>query len=123
MAFVSVTRLKLRSWRYLPPFLRHSTASIYQAKAARGNLQVTTQRHGRDFWRLTVWEDEAVMMDFMRSAAHRDAMPKISELSESASTVYWQQESTKLPNWNEAEHILWEKGRHTTFDGQTPISQ
>lgn len=106
MTFVSVTRLKLRSWHYLAPFLQHSNASIDQAKAAKGNLQVTTQRHGRDFWTLTVWEDEAAMKAYMQSGAHQEAMPTISKLSESASTVHWQQESTNLPNWNEAELIL-----------------
>lgn len=106
MTFVSVTRLKLRSWHYLAPFLQRSNASIHQAKAAKGNLQVTTQRHGRDFYTITVWEDEAAMKAYMQSGAHQEAMPTISKLSESASTVHWQQESTNLPNWNEAELIL-----------------
>ena len=35
---ISVTRLRLCSWRYLPSFLRHTAASLGQAAVAFGLL-------------------------------------------------------------------------------------
>ena len=41
MPFVSITRLRLRSWKYLPGFLsQHSWRAALQARRAEGNLAI-----------------------------------------------------------------------------------
>lgn len=62
MALISVTRLRLRSVRYLPPFAWHALASTRQIRRAPGFLggQVVGER-GWGFWTITAWADEAAM--------------------------------------------------------------
>lgn len=111
MAFVSVTRLRLRSPLYLLRFLKHAIPSSQQAIAAPGNLKTLTRRQRFAFWTLTVWEDEAAMRNYMRSGAHREAMPKLAEWCDEASTVHWHQDSVEPPDWQEATQRMLAEGR------------
>ncbi|MBF2026322.1 MAG: DUF3291 domain-containing protein [Oscillatoriales cyanobacterium C42_A2020_001] len=112
MAFVSVTRLRLRSWLYLPLFLRHAIPSSQQSMAAPGNLKTfTRQQRFSVFWTLTVWQDETSMRNYMRSGAHREAMPKLAEWCDEASTVHWHQEGIEPPSWEEATRRMLAEGR------------
>ncbi len=112
MAFVSVTRLRLRSPLYLLLFLRHAIPSSQQSIAAPGNLKTLTwQQRFLVFWTLTVWEDEASMRNYMRSGAHRQAMPKLAEWCDEASTVHWHQEDVEPPSWDEAIRRMLAEGR------------
>jgi heme-degrading monooxygenase HmoA len=80
MPFVSITRLRLRSWRFVPGFLWHALLSGRQARSAPGNLAALTLRDANlTFWTCTVWQDEAAMRAFMTSGAHRDAMSRLPE--------------------------------------------
>lgn len=114
MAFISVTRLRLRSIFYLPAFFWHAIPSMSQAKRATGNLQTITRQQGATvFWTLTVWEDEASMRAYMTSGAHRQAMPKIAQWCDAASVVHWQQDSPTLPTWETAVQRMQQSGRLT----------
>jgi hypothetical protein len=44
MPFVSITRLRVRRWRYLPQFLIQSIRAARQAKRAPGNIAVSILR-------------------------------------------------------------------------------
>jgi len=69
MPFVSITRLRVRRWRYVPQFLIQSIRAARQAKRAAGNLAVSVLRDAdRTFWTRTVWRDEAAMRSFMHQA-------------------------------------------------------
>jgi hypothetical protein len=121
MAFVSVTRLRLRSPFYLPMFLTHAIPSLKQAKQAAGNLKTTTRQQGiRVFWTLTVWQDEASMRAYMTSGAHRQAMPKLAQWCDEAAVAHWQQESEDLPSWQVAEQYLQQSGRLTKLPHPSP---
>src|SRR5215475_11905556 len=68
MPSVSITRLRVRKWRYLPLFVVWAARSVRQAKRAPGNLGVGLLRYRRNaFWTKTVWEDDAAMRAFMLS--------------------------------------------------------
>jgi heme-degrading monooxygenase HmoA len=72
MPFVSITRLRVRRWRYQPQFLIQSIRAARQAKRATGNLAVSVLRDAdRAFWTRTVWRDEVAMRSFMLSGVHR----------------------------------------------------
>jgi heme-degrading monooxygenase HmoA len=72
MPFVSITRLRVRSYRYLPGFLIQSFRAARQARRAAGSLAVSVLRDAdRAFWTRTAWRDEAATRAFMRSGVHR----------------------------------------------------
>jgi Domain of unknown function (DUF3291) len=121
MAFISVTRLRIRSWRYLPPFFWHTLMSFIQAKRAPGVFRATTKRAPDGaFWTLTAWESEASMRAYRNSGAHRGAMPKLLEWCDEASVGHWEQASDELPDWREARRRLLELGRISKVKHPSP---
>ncbi len=69
MAFVSITRLRVRSWRYLPMFAIYALKSAREAARADGNLTTRLLRDRRNtFWTGTVWTSDAAMKRFMLQA-------------------------------------------------------
>src|SRR5215475_6867668 len=112
MAFVSVTRLRVRSWRVLPMFLIGSLCSAQQAKSADGNLAVAVLRQPKStYWTQTVWASEAAMKAFMLAGAHRRAMRKLLEWCDEAALVHWTQDSAVPPGWPEAREKMQAIGR------------
>jgi hypothetical protein len=112
MPLVSITRLRLRSWRYFPGQLWYALLSSRQAKASPGNLAVKVLREANNtFWTCTVWTDEAAMRAFMMSGAHRQAMPRLVEWCDEASVAHYQQETAEPPTWPEAHRRMQTEGR------------
>ncbi|HKV41560.1 MAG TPA: DUF3291 domain-containing protein [Blastocatellia bacterium] len=112
MPFVSVTRLRLRSRRYLPPFLWHSTKSARQAEHAAGFLDGKLLFEAKNtFWTVTLWEDEAAMRAYRNAASHRAVMPKLIEWCDEASVTHWSQETKAVPDWQEAHRWIAANGR------------
>jgi len=112
MPFVSATRLRLRSARYLIPFLFYTVLASRQARRSRGNLGSKLLRDtNRTFWTLTAWQDEDSMRSFMLAGSHRRAMPKLLDWCDEASVTHWKQETSELPGWDQAHRKLVEQGR------------
>src|ERR1700758_382328 len=111
MPFVSITRLRVRSWRYLPVFLIQSVRAARQAKFATGSLAVSVLRDGGAFWTRTVWDEEAAMRSFMRSGAHRRVMPRLAKWCNEAALTHWVQEPVEPQSWQEAHRRLQQEGR------------
>jgi len=96
MPFVSITRLRVRSWRYVPGFLVQSIRSALQAKRALGSLSVSVLRDAdRAFWTRTVWRDEAAMRAFMQSGVHRQVMARLPDWCDEAALVHWVQDAAE----------------------------
>src|SRR5260370_42371180 len=103
MALVSITRLRLRSWRFLPMFAWYVLRSARQAARAEGNLAAKLLRERRNtFWTSTIWTGEAAMKRFMTSSAHGKAMRRLAEWCDEAAGVHSTQESPETPSWPEA---------------------
>ena|SRR5579863_1318882 len=114
MAFVSITRLRVRAWKYLPAFLIQALRSARQAKRADGCLSVSLLRDaGRAFWTRTVWTDEAAMRSFMASGVHAQGMPRLLEWCDEASVAHWHQPSSEPPSWQQAHQRMLERGRRS----------
>ena len=114
MPLVSITRLRVRSWRYLPGFLLQSVRASRQAKVAPGNLSVSLLRDADfAFWTRTVWTDEAAMRSFMVSGAHRSVMPRLLEWCDEASVVHWVQDAHEPPSWPESHRRMQQEGRRS----------
>jgi hypothetical protein len=114
MPFVSITRLQVRSWRYLPGFLIQSFRAARQAKRAAGSLGVSVLRDAdRAFWTRTMWRDEAAMRSFMRSGVHRRIMARLAEWCDEAALAHWVQDANEPPSWPEAYRRLQQEGRRS----------
>ena len=112
MPVISVTRLRVRSWRFLPAFLFASLRISRQARRAEGNLAVKLLRDRRNaYWTCTSWESEAAMKEFMLTPPHGPAMRKLLEWCDEAALVHWTEESEELPSWTEAHRRMLRWGR------------
>jgi len=124
MAIVSITRLRVRSWQYLVPFLFYALRSALQAKYSQGNVATSLLRDSDStFWTRTVWTTESAMKDFMLAGAHRQAMRKLLEWCDEASLVHWEQQDEREPNWSEAHQKLQEQGRRSKVNHPSPAHE
>jgi len=114
MPFVSITRLRVRSWRSLPSFFIQTFRLARQAKVAPGNLAVSILRDAHlAFWTRTVWSEEAAMRSFMLSGAHRGVMPRLLEWCDEAAVAHWTQDAREPPSWPESHRRLEQQGRRS----------
>jgi hypothetical protein len=112
MPFISVTRLRIRSFLYLPQFIWHTQKSARQAGRSHGFLGGRVLREVRNtFWTITAWESNAAMDAYRTQGAHRDVMPRLLDWCDEASVAHWMQETRELPSWQEAYKRLIENGR------------
>ena len=112
MAFISVTRLRVRSIFYLPEFIWYALKSGRQAERAEGFLGGRVMRDkGNAFWTVTAWSDEAAMRAYRGSGAHMKAMPKLLDWCDEAALAHWEQEGAELPIWSEAHRRIVSEGR------------
>jgi hypothetical protein len=112
MWFVSITRLRIRSVRFLPLFFLYTFRSLQQVKKAHGFLggELLPDRN-RTFWTMTTWESQDSMRRFMTEGSHRAAMPHLLNWCDEASVVHWEQPEDVLPKWDEADRRMRESGR------------
>jgi hypothetical protein len=112
MAVLAVTRLSVRSLRFLPGFIWYAVRSERQARNAGGCVATDVRRDKRlVFWTRTAWRDEAAMRAYMTSGAHKKAMPKLQYWCNEASLVHWSDTVGQLPDWNLAQERLRRDGR------------
>jgi Domain of unknown function (DUF3291) len=117
MPLISITRLRVRSLRYLPAFLFGSLRSAREAKNASGNLAVSVLSDSHfAFWTRTLWTDERSMRAFMFAPAHRAVMPKLLQWCDEAAVTHWLQETSEPPSWPEVHRRLQQEGRTSKVD-------
>lgn len=121
MAFVSITRLRLRLPELVEPFFADAMAADEQARAAAGNLGVEVLAEPGDvFWTKSIWTDRAAMRGFMTSGAHATTMPRLRGWCDEAHVANWEQDSQELPTWSEAHRRLLSEGRRSAVEHPTP---
>ena len=121
MPFVSVTRLRLRSIRFLPLFVPHAFRTLRQAKVAPGfHGGSLLQDRSWTFWTLTLWDAQASMRAYMTGGDHRAAMPRLAGWCDEASVVHWEQGTDGLPSWAEAERRMRAEGRPSKIRHPSP---
>jgi len=112
MPVVSVTRLRVRAWRFMPAFIFSALRIGKQAAQAEGCLAAKVFRdRRRAFWTCTCWESDAAMKAFMVAGPHGAAMRKLLEWCDEASVAHWTQEDCELPSWSEAHRRILRHGR------------
>ena len=112
MTFVSLTRLRLRSVRFLPMFAIHAVRSTRQVKKAPGFLRggLLPDRDWT-FWTMTAWDERESMRRYMTTGSHKKSMPHLMQWCDEASVAHWEQEGTTLPSWEEADRRMRASGR------------
>ncbi len=124
MPLVAVTRLRLRSVRFLLPFFWYTRRAFRQATRAPGSLGAKLRKaEGLAFWTLTAWQDEAAMSAYRITPPHRQAMPGLLEWCDEASVAHWNQSSAELPDWKTAERRMAESGRLSKVNHPSPDQQ
>jgi heme-degrading monooxygenase HmoA len=121
MAFVSVTRLRIRSLRFMPHFGLLLISTRRQVRVApgfkRGSLLADRQLV---FWTLTVWESAQAMRDYMLGGSHRAAMPHLVEWCDEASVAHWDTDGDDVPAWPDADRRMRETGRASKVRHPSP---
>jgi heme-degrading monooxygenase HmoA len=112
MTFVSLTRLRIRSIRFLPLFAVYAVRSRMQVQKSTGfKADALLADRGFTFWTLTAWDSQEDMRAFMTSGAHKSAMPYLMRWCDEASVAHWTQPDPTLPTWAEADRRMRETGR------------
>ena len=112
MPVISVTRLRLRSVRFIPWFWLHTFLSLRQARRAPGLLRgMLLVDRNRAYWTMSCWSDEAAMRAYVASGQHRKAMALLPAWCDEGSSVHWTQADGTLPSWSEAATRMRAQGR------------
>lgn len=90
----------------------HARRSLSQVRRTDGYLSGALRYdRGLAYWTLTVWRDERALLAYVTSGAHRNAMPKLLDWGDEASTARWEQEDTWLPEWPMAVERMRRNGK------------
>src|ERR1051326_6093853 len=95
MPVISITRLPIRRWGFLPQFFLGALRATRQARAAEGNLHVALLNDShRTFWTATSWTSDAALKAFMLGQPHGPIMRKL---------LNWCNEAALVPRKKERE--------------------
>jgi quinol monooxygenase YgiN len=121
MAFVSITRLRIRSQEYVDLFTVAIPGVYAQAAEAPGNLAMDLLADANDtFWTKSVWIDRGAMRAYMTSGEHGDVMPQLRDWCDEAHVTHWEQEGDELPTWDEAYRRIVTEGRTSAVAHPSP---
>jgi hypothetical protein len=119
--FISVTRLRLRSLRFLPHFAILTFRARRQAQAAKGFGGGSLLADRRlTFWTITGWASAEDMRTYMMAGDHRAAMPKLVDWCDEACVVHWLQPEEQLPSWTTAYERMRREGRASKVRHPSP---
>ena len=121
MAFIGVTRLRVRSVRFLPAFAMHFLRTRSQVRQAPGfrTGSVLPDRCWT-FWTMTAWDSQEHMRRYVATVPHRTTMPYLRDWCDEASVVHWEQPEDALPSWLEAHKRMHENGRASGVRNPSP---
>ncbi len=119
--FVSLTRLRIRSLRFMPLFGIHTLRSISQVKRAPGfRIGALLPDRSLTFWTLTGWDSQEAMRSYMTTGSHKQAMSHLMHWCDEASVAHWTQEEEALPSWSEADRRMRTEGRASKVNHPSP---
>jgi hypothetical protein len=109
---VSITRLHLRSIRFLPAFALYSLRSARQARHAPGfRAGWLGTEFPLGFWTATAWESVDAMMRFRNGPPHLHAMPRLLNWCDEASYTHWEEPAAAAPTADTARDRLARAGK------------
>jgi hypothetical protein len=121
MVFISLTRLRIRSFRFVPLFALQVFRSMRQVKRAPGFQRgALLADRSWTFWTMTAWDTQESMRRYMTTGSHKTAMPHLLHWCDEASVAHWEQPETSLPSWAEADKRMREEGRASKVRNPSP---
>jgi heme-degrading monooxygenase HmoA len=124
MPLISITRLHVRSVRYLPSFVAYTYRSTRQVKRSAGFV------HGqlavewpRGFWTITAWETAEAMRAFRNAEPHLTAMRKLLTWCDESSFMHYPDTDATLPSCDEAHARMVSGGRVSKVLHPSPAHQ
>jgi hypothetical protein len=105
MPVMSVTRLRVGAWRYLPGFLWYTYQSKRQLTRSPGFLGgALANAPAWTFWTTTVWTDD-VDEALPRCRLAKKAMPRLLDYCSEASLAHWTEDTADLPTGRDARTV------------------
>jgi heme-degrading monooxygenase HmoA len=121
MPFISITRLRIRSFGFMPGFVLHALGSLRQVKSADGFQEgALLADRNWTFWTMTAWDSQESMRRYMTAGSHKKAMPKLMNWCDEASVVHWEHGEPALPSWTEADRRMRADGRASKVRNPSP---
>ncbi|GEM_PF-2982075 len=102
------TRLGIKSYRYVILFMRLAMKVQKQAAASRGNVKsaIKAGLFSNRWYTLSVWEDRASMLAFLREEPHATAIRNMAKWGRPDSTFVEFTPANPDVTWAEAKHQL-----------------
>jgi Domain of unknown function (DUF3291) len=97
--------LPLRVYRKIPSFFWYTMQIQRQLRETAGAIGYSMRAKvwNRNFWTLSVWENERALMDFVGKAPHREAMKKIGPYMGAVKFTKWKVPGSRIPlDWADA---------------------
>lgn len=112
-----MTRLKLRSPKYLIPYLIQSEQIITQIVVSQGFLKgKILATLGLSMWTATLWSDRDASYAFHLRGKHQNSMPLFRDWAEEAVLGVQTISSEQLPSWSHIAKKLEEIGHFYRLD-------
>lgn len=100
-----ISYLPLKSFWKIPAFLGYTLAIESQSKESRGLIGYSLLAHllSKEFWTLSVWEDENALMEFVRKEKHKETMIGLMGQLGDTKFVKWKIRGSEVPpTWEQA---------------------
>src|SRR5262245_35117401 len=114
---VGVTRLRLRSVRFIPRLNWESIKikrSVVESPGFLGGKILVDRNHA--YWTMTSWKDLDSMRAFRNGDAHAAAASMLDRWCDEASVLHWETEDDELPGWKEVHRRMSEAGRRIPLE-------
>lgn len=117
MPIIAVTRARLKSVRFLLPFMRCSLQCWWKARNAEGNLGSRVRKtRGLRFWTMTMWDNEDSLKAYRDIKLSGQVRSSARQWLEENSIAHWEQEGSRMPSWKDAACLLKEHGHLSEVD-------
>jgi hypothetical protein len=111
MPYLSMTRLKLRSPRYLPSFLIYNSQIVEEIRVSHGFLKgKQSATLNLSMWTATLWNSYVDLQRFYRTGSHAKVMSQIDMWSSEAASGNREVYSLDIPSWQSIGLFLTESG-------------
>lgn len=98
--------LPLKRYRMIPKFFRLSLETQQQLRQSSGLIgySLSAKLLRKQFWTLSVWRDQASLMDFVRQAPHGRIMQTLAPHMGRTKFVQWKVKAGDIPlEWKKAK--------------------